>query len=90
MAWRIFCSCLADAVACSASEPSYTMRRFGRFARQHVERDLLDAALDETVRRARVDAERSSQIALDSTGLFLAHIPCYFEWREKRPRGQRG
>ncbi|WP_218127581.1 transposase [Belnapia rosea] len=61
-----------------------------RFARQHVSAQLLDAALDETVRRARGDAERASQIALDSTGLFLAHTSRYFEWRAKRHRGQRG
>lgn len=61
-----------------------------RFARRHAGPDLLDAALTETVRRARGHAERASQIALDSTGLFLAHTSRYFEWRAKRHRGQRG
>jgi transposase len=61
-----------------------------RFARHHVSPDLLDAALNETVRRARGDIERASQIALDSTGLFLAHTSRYFEWRAKRHQGQRG
>ncbi|WP_043341668.1 transposase [Belnapia moabensis] len=61
-----------------------------RFARRHAGPDLLDAALNETVRRARGGTERASQIALDSTGLFLAHTSRYFEWRAKRHRGQRG
>ena len=61
-----------------------------RFARRHVSPDLLDTALNETVRHARGDTERASQTALNSTGLFLAHTSRYFEWRAKRHRGQRG
>ena len=61
-----------------------------RFACRHATPNLLDAALTETVRRARGDAESASQIALASTGLFLAHTSRYFEWRANRHRGQRG
>ena len=46
---------------------------------------LLDAALDETVRRVRGDAEGASEIALDSIGLFLAHIPRLRVAREAAP-----
>jgi hypothetical protein len=61
------------------------------FARQHVGPDLLDAALADTVRRARAsDGSRATQVALDSTGLFLTHTSRYFAWRAKRDRGQRG
>jgi hypothetical protein len=60
------------------------------FARRRVEPGMLDAALAETVRRARGGAERAAQVALDSTGLFLSHTSRYFAWRAKRDRGQRG
>lgn len=60
------------------------------FARRHVGPGLLDAALTETVRRARSGAERAAQVALDSTGLSLSHTSRYFAWRAKRDRGQRG
>lgn len=60
------------------------------FARRHVGPGLMDAALGETVRRARGATERAAQVALDSTGLFLSHTSRYFEWRAKRDRGQRG
>ena len=35
-------------------------------------------------------AERASQVALDSTGLFLSHTSWYFAWRARRDRGRRG
>ena len=53
------------------------MRRCGSFARRHVSAQLLDADLSETIRRARVDAECASQIALDSSGLSRMHTPLY-------------
>lgn len=60
------------------------------FARRRVGPGLLDAALAETVRRARGGAERAAQVALDCTGLFLSHTPRHFARRAKRDRGQRG
>jgi hypothetical protein len=60
------------------------------FARRHVGPGLLDAALGETVRRARGDIGRATQVALDSTGLFLTRTSRCFERRAKRNRGQRG
>ncbi|HEX8374552.1 MAG TPA: transposase [Geminicoccaceae bacterium] len=60
------------------------------FARRHASPDLLDAALVETVRRARGRPPKAAQVALDSTGLFLSHTSWYFAWRAKRDRGQRG
>ena len=59
-------------------------------ARRHVSSELLDAALSETVHRARGGAERATQAALGSNGLFLTHTSRCFEWRAKRDRGQRG
>jgi Transposase DDE domain/Transposase domain (DUF772) len=60
------------------------------FARRHISPGLLEAALAETVRRARGGVGRAAQVALDSTGLFLSHSSRYFEWRARRDRGQRG
>ena len=60
------------------------------FARRRVEPAMPDAALAETVRRARGGAGRAAQAALDSTGLFLSHTSRYFARRAKRERGQRG
>jgi len=60
------------------------------FARRHVGPDLLDAALDDTIRRARGDVGRAAQVTPDCTGLFLTYTSRYFEWRAKRHRGQRG
>ena len=61
-----------------------------RFARRHAGPGVLDAALTDTVRRARGDVGRAAQVALDSTGLFLSHTSRYFAWRATRDRGQRG
>lgn len=60
------------------------------FARRRVEPGMLDAALAETVRRARGGAERAAQVALGSAGLFLPHTSRCFARRAKRDRGQRG
>ncbi len=63
---------------------------FWHYARRHVSPELLKAGLSETALRGKSDEERATQLALDSTGLFLTHTSRSFEWRAKRDRGQRG
>jgi hypothetical protein len=75
------------------------------FAQHKVTPELLQQALEETVRCLAEPAPPSSpsaggqpparkqparRIALDSTGLFLQHTSRYYEWRARRARGQRG
>jgi hypothetical protein len=60
------------------------------FARHHLSPEQIEAALRETVRRARCSSRHASQVALDSTGLWLSHTSRYFAWRAQRHRSQRG
>ena len=75
------------------------------FAQHKVTPELLQQALEETVRcldeqeppstpsSGGVEPSKKKsarQVALDSTGLFLHHTSRYYEWRARRERGQRG
>jgi Transposase DDE domain len=74
------------------------------FAQHKVTPGLLEQALSETVAAlceqpppprppsggGPAPKQKSVQVALDSTGLFLHHTSRYFEWRARRERGQRG
>ena len=88
MGWSICCGSQGSFAACLAYVPDHST--FWYYARRHVGPELLEAALSETVLHGKADAERATQVALDSTGLFLTHTSRYFEWRAKRDRGQRG
>jgi hypothetical protein len=60
------------------------------FARHHLSPEQIQAALQETVRRAGSFNDQARQVALDSTGLWLSHTSRYFVWRTKRHHSQRG
>lgn len=62
------------------------------FARHKLSPDLIQAALAATVRDTAAGRESfgNIDIALASTGLWLAHTSRYCAWRAKRNRGQRG
>jgi Transposase DDE domain len=60
------------------------------FARHRLTPGLVQTALAETVRRVDQESGSRRQVALDSTGLWLAYSSRCFRWRAKRERGQRG
>jgi hypothetical protein len=48
------------------------------FARHHLSPDQIEAALRETVCQTSCSGKRASQVALDSTGLWLSYTSRYF------------
>ena len=61
-----------------------------RFAYRHLSPEQIEAALRETVQWARCSSKHASQVALDSTSLWLSHTSQYFTWLAQRHRRQRG
>jgi hypothetical protein len=59
------------------------------FARHRLSPERSRSALEATIRRVAPQGSSIPPVALDSTGLWLAHCSQYFAWRTKRDRSQR-